>query len=71
MNDTKEAHPYELRLKEILNPLFHQDTQMIRKKIKQLKENDGESWACGEIIERALLTFESLYVLSGRAVKNG
>ena len=61
--EIKEASPYELRLKEILNPLFHQDTSMIRKKIQQLKKSDGEGWACGEIVERALITFEALYTM--------
>ena len=45
---------YEQALLEIVGPLWTQDTAMIREKIEQLKQGDGESWACGEIVERAL-----------------
>lgn len=38
----------------ILEPLELQDTQQLRARVKDLKQRDGESWAIGEVIERAL-----------------
>jgi hypothetical protein len=55
---------YEQALLEVVDPLWTQDTTMIRKKIEQLKQGDGESWACGEIVERVLNCYYAITVTS-------
>lgn len=41
-------------LKYILDAIEYTDQPLIRKTIEQLKQTDGEAWACGELIKRAL-----------------
>ena len=42
------------KYESVLEPLELQDAEQLRIKVEQLKQRDGESWAIGEVIERAL-----------------
>lgn len=37
----------------LLEALKYQDVEMLRQKVKELKQTDGEGWAIGELVERA------------------
>jgi hypothetical protein len=60
--EAREALPYWLQrvkeLEHVLEPLRYQDKEMLLKKIGDLKQTDGEDWAIGEVISRALEALE-------------
>lgn len=41
-------------LRAIIEPIVQHDRPLLRKKAAQLKQSDGEGWAIGEMLERAL-----------------
>lgn len=46
------------RYKKVVAALDKQDPEALREKIKWLKQQDGELWAIGELVERALKELE-------------
>lgn len=49
---------YKTILHTILEPLLTQDEEQLSKLITRLKQSDGEQWAVGEMLERALKYIE-------------
>lgn len=48
------------RYEEVLESLKMQDKNMLRKVVDKLKQTDGESWAIGEMVERACALLQDL-----------
>jgi hypothetical protein len=44
----------ESRLFTVIDPLKDLDAFLLLRHIKMLKQSDGEGWAIGEVVERAL-----------------
>ena len=42
----------------LLEALKYQDIEALRRKVKELKQTDGEGWAIGELLERACTSLE-------------
>lgn len=42
------------KMNKIFEPLKNMDTSLLKKKIKMLKQSDGEGWAIGEVLQRYL-----------------
>lgn len=45
---------YKILLNTIVEPITHHDEDQLRGWVVQLKQSDGEGWAVGEMLERAL-----------------
>jgi len=56
-NSTKQQD-WEAAAWSMLQPLEYQDRKNIRQEIKKLKQGGGETWAIGEVIERALIVLD-------------
>ena len=49
-------------LRSIIDPIRDHDRSLLRKVATNLKQTDGESWAVGEMLERACLYLDALDV---------
>lgn len=45
---------YKTILNTVVEPIVYHDEQHLQQWITRLKQSDGESWAIGEMLERAL-----------------
>ena len=44
----------------LLDPIRNHPRPILREKAEQLKRSDGESWAIGELLERACIMLDAL-----------
>ena len=49
-----EEYRYYIAIEHILGGLKYQTDEEVEQIIRRLKQTDGESWACGETLERLL-----------------
>ncbi len=52
-------------LKELLDAVRHCSPPLLREKARLLKQEDGESWAIGELVERACIMLDTLAYATG------
>jgi len=49
----------------IIEPIKDHDRPLLRKIAEDLKQKDGESWAVGEMLERACILLDAIYINGG------
>lgn len=59
-NKVRDLEAENARLRVVAEPLETQDKEMLLKKVRELKQMDGESCAVGEVIERLLAALEEM-----------